>query len=148
MPSPVLRHFLKEKENDEKAFTADVPPFEQGRIPEQYIDQRPRVTWDQPPEGTQSFAVVMSDPGEDFTNWSVYNIPLSARSVEEGDMRGADEGINGYGMHGYAGPAPPPGETHTYDTTVYALDTMEIGSPQEIPEHQIGSRTTSATLSG
>ena len=31
--------------------------------------------------------------------------------------------MNGYGEMGYGGPCPPPGHTHTFVFTLYALDT-------------------------
>jgi Raf kinase inhibitor-like YbhB/YbcL family protein len=41
---------------------------------------------------------------------------------------GGFQGINDFGHLGFSGPCPPKGETHTYFTHVYALDT-ELALP-------------------
>jgi hypothetical protein len=34
------------------------------------------------------------------------------------------QGKNSFGLIGYNGPCPPPGQTHRYDFKVYGLDTL------------------------
>ncbi len=35
-----------------------------------------------------------------------------------------NQGMNDYGITGYTGPCPPPGESHRYQFRVYGLDTL------------------------
>ena len=96
-------------------------------------DTSPALSWTTPPEGTQSFAVVMDDPDAPrgtFTHWVLYNIPASARGLPEGVAperalpSGARQGRNDFGRIGYGGPCPPPGRPHRYYFRLYALDTQ------------------------
>ena len=50
-------------------------------------NRSPALTWSAPPEGTQSFAVVVEDPdapGGTFTQWIVYGMSADARALPEG----------------------------------------------------------------
>lgn len=91
---------------------------------------------------TKSFAVIMIDRhpiAEKFVHLLAYNIPASARSLEEGALSGAHYGdmtkappgtlvgITTGGNAGYMGPYPPPNEgKHVYDITVYALNAEKL----------------------
>lgn len=92
----------------------------------------PPLEWGQPPEGTQSFALICDDPdapGGTWVHWVIYNIPAEARSLPEGVPRdgtladGSRQGKNSWGHLGYDGPAPP-GGTHRYYFKLYAVDTV------------------------
>jgi Raf kinase inhibitor-like YbhB/YbcL family protein len=94
-------------------------------------DVSPPLDWNDSPEGTQSFALIMDDPdapGGTWVHWVLFNIPSETRSLRENiapDAQLADgsmHGINSWGRPGYGGPCPPSG-THRYFFKLYALDT-------------------------
>lgn len=134
---------------------------EQGIIPAKYtmdnpnkVGVSPPLNWSDPPPGTKSFALSLVDPdvpleedwfpykevlkvgtlpGDLFVHWMVYDIPASARGMEEGKIpAGAKELKNNMGLPGYLGMGPPPGhKAHKYIFTLYALSTQSLGlSPQ------------------
>lgn len=111
--------------------------FENGQaIPAQFTcdggDQRPALSWDEPPAGTKSFALVIDDPDAPsgtFRHWGVFDIPASARSIG-GDQRIGTEVKNDFGKAGYGGPCPPKGHgPHHYHFKLFALDTEKLGLP-------------------
>jgi Raf kinase inhibitor-like YbhB/YbcL family protein len=93
-------------------------------------DTSPALTWTEPPAGTQSFVLIMDDPdaGGTWVHWVVYNIPASARGLDEGipvDTAIDGEGLQGRNssrINGYQGPCPP--AEHRYFFKLYALDTI------------------------
>ena len=93
----------------------------------------PALAWNEPPAGTQTFALIMDDPdapGRTWVHWVLFNIPADRRSLEEGlpvtgisgDPKAIYVGKNSWGDSGYGGPCPP-GGTHRYFFKFYALDT-------------------------
>jgi Raf kinase inhibitor-like YbhB/YbcL family protein len=105
-------------------------------IPAQYTadggNVSPPLQWDDPPEGTKSFALVCEDPDAPrgtFTHWVLFNLPAESRELGENVPReatlpgGAAQGANDFDKTGYGGPAPPPGKPHRYTFTLSALDT-------------------------
>ncbi len=95
-------------------------------------DVSPSLSWDEPPAGTRSFALIMDDPDAPmgtWVHWVLFNLPASARGLSEGmpaDLTftdGSVQGITSARSHGYHGPCPPSG-THRYFFKLYALDTM------------------------
>jgi Raf kinase inhibitor-like YbhB/YbcL family protein len=102
----------------------------------------PELTWSGAPEGTQSYAVTIHDPdaptGVGFVHWLIFNIPASVTSLEAGagsegkNPPGSVQGITDFGVPGYGGAAPPPGDKpHRYDTVVYALDVPKLDLTQQ-----------------
>ena len=94
-------------------------------------DLSPPLDWNNPPEGTQSFVLIMDDPdapGGTWVHWVLYNIPAETRSLKENISTDAQlpdgslHGTNSFGRLGYGGPCPPSG-THRYFFKIYALDT-------------------------
>jgi len=95
-------------------------------------DLSPPLTWGDPPEGTQSLALICDDPDASnggWVHWLLYDLPPQTRGLPAGvetDPELADgsrQGRNGFGRLGYAGPCPPPGRgPHRYFFTLYALD--------------------------
>jgi Raf kinase inhibitor-like YbhB/YbcL family protein len=94
-------------------------------------DTSPPLARSGAPAGTRSFAVIVDDtdaPEGLFTHWVVFNVPANATGLPEGmpklpiipDL--TIQGTNDFGRMCYGGPAPPPGSTHHYRFTVYALD--------------------------
>ena len=119
--------------------------FEDGEsIPDQYTCAgegiSPPLTWSKPPEGTQSFALVMTDPDAPkgtFHHWGVYAIPhgeqvLPAKVPNEPKLAmGAFQATNDAKDVGYAAPCPPKGdEAHRYVFRIFALDEPGTTYPQ------------------
>jgi Raf kinase inhibitor-like YbhB/YbcL family protein len=99
----------------------------------------PALEWTDPPEGTESFALVLDDPdaprgtGE---HWVIYDLPASECNLPQGvEPRptlpsGARQGINDFGRIGYGGPCPPSGSPHRYYFRLFALGTRVKLSPR------------------
>ncbi len=117
-------------------FEMTSPAFpHEGSIPVDYsCDGRnisPALAWTLPPAGTESFALIMDDPDAPNTwvHWVIFNIPASARGLDEGSptdtqlTNGSSQGRTSAGTNGYHGPCPPSG-THHYFFKLYALDAM------------------------
>ncbi len=107
---------------------------EGGMIPSRYTcngeDVSPDLAWTEPPDGTQSFALICDDPDAPmgtWVHWVVYNIPKTARglaasiSTDRTLPDGTLQGMNDFRRIGYGGPCPP-GGTHRYFFKLYALD--------------------------
>jgi len=118
------------------------PAFAAGaNIPEPFtcdgIDVSPALDWSDPPDGTETFALVMDDPdapGRTWVHWVLYDLPAAVHGLPEGVpadgelSSGARQGRNDFGKIGYGGPCPPPGPAHRYHLKLYALD-RTLGLP-------------------
>lgn len=95
----------------------------------------PPLSWSTRPEGTKSLALVVEDPDaptpHPFVHWLLYNIPADLRGLPEdvrheeiaAAARGAMQGKNSTLKIGWAGMAPPKGDTpHHYHFQLFALD--------------------------
>ena len=85
-------------------------------------DINPSLKWENPPEGTKSFALICEDPDCPtglFTHWAIKNIPKDKREIGNGEKVGF-EIRNSWGVKRYKGPRPPFG-THKYYFRLYAL---------------------------
>ncbi|MGJ3251034.1 MAG: YbhB/YbcL family Raf kinase inhibitor-like protein [Elainellaceae cyanobacterium] len=103
-------------------------------IPPKYTcdgqDISPPLSWDTPPDGTESLALIADDPDAPsgtFVHWVLYNMSPDVQQLPEGatDSIGSTGGVQGksdFGKQGYGGPCPP-GGTHRYFFKLYALDT-------------------------
>lgn len=105
-------------------------------IPKKYtcdsLDISPAIRWGDVPPYTESFAIICIDPdapGRIWTHWVIFNIPADTGRLEENTAKvnilpgGITQGVNDFGSYGYRGPCPPPGKSHRYVFTIYALDT-------------------------
>ncbi len=109
----------------------DASGFFDSRYTCDFDNSSPEIRWDEPPEGTTSFALVVEDidaRGEVFTHWLIYNLPATLRHLPAGIPpqdslpNGIRQGLNGFGKLGYAGPCPPIGDrAHRYVIRLYAL---------------------------
>lgn len=97
----------------------------------------PPLSWSTPPEGAKSLVLVVEDPDaptpNPFVHWLLYNIPPELRGLAEdvrheeiaAAARGALQGKNSMLTIGWAGMAPPKGDTpHHYHFQLFALDRM------------------------
>lgn len=102
----------------------------------------PPLTWSQAPEGTKSYAVVMTDPDAPdgtFHHWGVWAIPAEEHVLRQNVPNEAEFAVttpdapeggveafqakNDFGEIGYGAPCPPKGdEAHRYVFRVFALD--------------------------
>ena len=121
-----------------------------GVIPRRYAEGSkvsPPLEWANPPAGTRSFALSVTDPDlpeafnfpRAFAHWLVYDIPAAVTGLPEGASPGgrlpvgAKElasdfvtfRIPGFGK-GYGGPWPPDA-AHRYVFTLYALKQEKLG---------------------
>lgn len=160
-----------------KAFSLRSPAFADGSlIPAKYAEDAkmsPPLEWRDPPAGTKSFALAMTDPDlpeqfnfpRAFAHWLVFNIPATARGLPEGASpegrmpKGAVElasdfvtfEIPGYGR-GYGGPWPPDAP-HRYVFSLYALKTEKLEIPDaadyvEFVRAVLPAAITTATMVG
>ena len=105
-----------------------------GNIPSEFTcdgkDVSPQLSWDDVPDGTESFALSITDPdalGGEFIHWLVYDIPKDVRNIDRASLReGAKQVENDFGKKDYGGPCPPSG-THRYIFTLHALKTKNLG---------------------
>ncbi len=119
----------------------------EGTIPDRHTclgeDKSPPLSWKNAPEGTVSFALIVTDPDSTrgtWVHWIVYNISPETMSLREGAFgRGAagsaEQGLNDFRKPIYGGPCPPTG-VHRYYFTLYALDSM-IDAPGGLTKLQL-----------
>jgi hypothetical protein len=119
----------------------------QEAIPQRFTcdfwDTSPPLSWSAPPDGTQSFALIMDDPDapmRTWVHWVLFNVPADERALpenvpaEEQLSDGSLHGKNSWGRSDYGGPCPPSGSTHRYVFKLYALDTqldLEAGATKK-----------------
>ena len=114
----------------------------------------PQLSWSGAPDGAQSFALLMVDPdGGDWVHWVQFNIPAEVSELPEA-VGGPEIGIKGrnsFGQLGYGGPCPP-GGTHRYIFTIYALDTRlslsEAATQSDVESGMEGHILGEAQLTG
>ena len=121
-----------------------------GVIPREHTcdgeDVSPPLSWSGPPEGTQAFALIATDPdARGFVHWVLTDIPGSTTELRagEGDSLGVP-GHNDFGRTGWGGPCPPSG-SHRYVFRLYALSArMQLPGTQDADA--IASRLAELTL--
>ncbi len=102
----------------------------------------PKLDWTNVPDGTVTFALIMHDPdtapmkkSEDILHWMAFNIPGTARGLDEGQTASAQlsngtvQAKSFRGAVGYMGPgAGAAGPYHHYTFELFALDTkLDLG---------------------
>jgi len=111
--------------------------FDNGEpIPAKYSrdgdNMSPPLQWSDPPDGTQSLALIVDDPDAPhgtWIHWVVFNLPAQTRALPEAANSqnnlptGATQGKNSWGHTMYEGPDPP-GGIHHYYFKLYAIDTV------------------------
>src|SRR5438128_2735327 len=105
------------------------PAFSDGssiptRLTADGANESPPLAWSTAPSGTKSLAIIVEDPDAPsgtFVHWLAWNIEPTERALQEGDAAATNQGTNGFGGVGWAGPSPPPGRPHRYVFKLYAL---------------------------
>lgn len=131
-------------------------------------NRSPQLSWWGFPENTRGFAITCFDPDapslSGWWHWLVTDLPADCTALDNGagDSSGADLPVgarqfrNDYGTRDFGGAAPPTGDHHhRYLFTVYALDTDDLGLPDDpsaavvsftINAHTLARATISATF--
>ncbi len=134
---------------NQSGFHLGAPDIPQGAVvPDRFCESNtvsPALSWSGVPDGTQSFALSVTDPDvpeafnfpRSFAHWLVCNIPGDVRELPEGvsgqAMPGGAQELNsdfvtfevpGFGR-GWGGPWPPDRQ-HRYVFTLYAIKVPEI----------------------
>jgi Raf kinase inhibitor-like YbhB/YbcL family protein len=104
-------------------------------IPSKYTcdgeDVSPPLSWDSPPNGTRSLALICDDPDAPsgtWVHWVIYDLSATTTELPEAvpaneeALNGAKQGRNDFGRVGYGGPCPPAGKAHRYYFKLFALD--------------------------
>jgi Raf kinase inhibitor-like YbhB/YbcL family protein len=103
----------------------------------------PQLSWNDAPQGTQSFALLVHDPdaptgGAGWWHWVVYDIPATVTALAQGAgsadgksmPKGSVQAKTDFGAPGWGGPCPPPGHgKHHYHFTLYALKVPKLDVP-------------------
>ncbi|MBM3510566.1 MAG: YbhB/YbcL family Raf kinase inhibitor-like protein [Alphaproteobacteria bacterium] len=119
-------------------------------------NRSPRLAWEDPPAGTESFTLTVYDPdaptGSGFWHWLVCNLPANCRALPGGIgmggalPAGAIETRTDFGKPGYGGPCPPPGDhPHRYLFALYAVK-GKVNVTADTPAAQVGFQLHFATL--
>lgn len=139
-----------------------------GQVDEQHVydgfgcsggNVSPALRWDNVPEGTKSFALMVHDPdaptGSGWWHWVVWNIPADARELPAGAgaadggglPAGAVQGRTDFGAPGYGGPCPPPGSApHRYFFRLHALSVERLELPADATAAFVGFNVNGNTL--
>jgi Raf kinase inhibitor-like YbhB/YbcL family protein len=127
--SPTATASPSAEETDMAGFVLSSPSFVAGgTIPIKHScdgsDVSPALGWTGAPASTAALALIVDDPdARGFIHWVVYNIPGSdTGGLPEGAGPAGNppQGRNDFGRTGWGGPCPP-GGTHHYRFTLYAL---------------------------
>ena len=115
------------------------PPWTEGGVidPRHTCDGQnlsPAVSWSGAPDGTSSFAVILTDlDAPEYAHWTVANIDAASTGVTEGSVGDlAAVAMNSDAKPDYSGPCPEEGTTHRYSLSVYAVSQVieaQTGDP-------------------
>lgn len=113
-------------------------------------DLSPALAWKAPPAGTKAFAVTLFDPdgrgGKGFWHWAVFDLPPDTHALEEDSGKpgnppeGAQSAMNSFGVAGYGGACPPPGDKpHHYVFTVWAVGEDKLSFDAGSQDEEVGA---------
>jgi Raf kinase inhibitor-like YbhB/YbcL family protein len=94
----------------------------------------PPLSWQDAPQGTKSFALVVVDRhpvARNMIHWLVIDIGAEVTSLKEGASGSAQMPAGSRELEPYVGPFPPSG-THDYEFTLYAMKTAKLDLPKQI----------------
>jgi Raf kinase inhibitor-like YbhB/YbcL family protein len=124
-------------------FTLSSPDFQDGtRLPQKFAGNlkdnpncvgeniSPTLNWANPPAGTKSYALLMSDPEGrppgGVSHWVAYGIPASVTGFAQGEVSKASDkyvgGTSTMKVSNYFGPCTPPGPQRHYTFILIATD--------------------------
>ena len=116
----------------------------------------PHLTWSGFPAGTKSFAITCFDPDaptqSGWWHWQIVNIPADVTSLPRGASpaglpAGTIEFRTDYGVPGYQGASPPPGDhEHRYYFAVHALGVDNLDLTPETPAAVVGFQIMANTI--
>jgi hypothetical protein len=142
----------------EKTMKITSTSFQGSQIPAKFTCNgagiSPQLAWTAPPAGTQSLALIVTDPDAPrgtFVHWVLYDLPAGTQSLPEGLPTqgqladGSRQGRNDFGEIGYGGPCPPGHSPHHYVFTLYALD-GKLNLPVGATRAQVESAMQGHTL--
>jgi Raf kinase inhibitor-like YbhB/YbcL family protein len=131
-----------------------------GQIPATYTQAgaqlSPPLTWTHVPDGVASVVLLAHDldaptgtGGDDILHWMLWNIPATARSLQEGVPQGSQlpDGTRQISVSGpyYRGPgAPAAGPPHHYVFELFALDITVDVPPVGAPPAQARAAVAAA----
>lgn len=111
----------------------------------------PKLSWENAPAGTKSFAVTAYDPdaptGSGWWHWVIFDIPAGVHSLasDAGNInktlapKGSIQSTTSYGQSGFGGACPPQGDRpHRYVFTVYALKVDKLGLKSDTTPEMVG----------
>ncbi|OYZ97615.1 MAG: hypothetical protein B7X99_13755 [Rhizobiales bacterium 17-65-6] len=121
--------------------TLEMPGVRDGTLPDDQVlnafgceglNLSPELVWSGAPAETQSYIITAYDPdaptGSGLWHWSAFNIPASVNRLGEAAAspggalpEGMIQARNDFSQNQYDGACPPPGSTHHYIFTVYAM---------------------------
>ncbi|TJY59467.1 YbhB/YbcL family Raf kinase inhibitor-like protein [Sinimarinibacterium sp. CAU 1509] len=114
-------------------------------------NRSPALRWSGAPSQTRSFALTVYDPdaptGSGWWHWVVVNLPATTQALPQGAGDAAGTGLpdgalqirTDFGVPGYGGPCPPPGDTaHRYIVTLYALKTEHLDLTADVSAAMAG----------
>ena len=128
-------------------------------------DCSPALQWENAPEETKSFVLIMDDPDAPvgtWVHWVLYDLPATLTELPQGvpkteagpggSSHGVCWGVDKFERVGYHGPLPPPGRPHRYFFKLYALNRI-LGLKPRATKAQLlaafsGHVVTEATLMG
>jgi len=109
-------------------------------------DISPYLAWNEAPEETKSFALIVDDPDVPmgtWVHWLVCDIPPNTQEIpQNGVPLEARQVKNDFGKQEYGGPCPPSG-VHRYFFKLYALNKEKLESTdkkafyREVMAHKI-----------
>jgi Raf kinase inhibitor-like YbhB/YbcL family protein len=117
----------------------------------------PPLAWSNVPEGTKSFAIILTDPegldGQNVVHWIAYGIPATVTSFAEGEVsKPSDKFVGGKSFGGsptYFGPCPPAGPPHHYTFVLIATELEPNALPGGLTREEflakVQGRTKGAT---
>ena len=135
-------------------------PLSRGTIPNRFsscegqANDSPELYWQAPPDGTQSFSLIVTDrdtPIGTFVHWVLYDLPPNLRELPEAITKaeqlpnGSRQGKNDFGEIGYDGPCPSGHSAHHYVFDLYALDT-KLNLPGGATKKQVTNAMTNHIL--
>jgi Raf kinase inhibitor-like YbhB/YbcL family protein len=117
----------------------------------------PKLSWENAPKGTKSFAITVYDPdaptGSGWWHWLVINLPKSTNALPsnasaKGTLpKDAIQTMTDYGSSSFGGACPPKGDkAHMYIFTVYALDIEKLDLNEKSDSALVGYMINQHTI--